>query len=178
VRLPGQIIWATRVEAVRTSTRSGGKGGSGGTATESVSYYANVALGLCEGPVARIGRIWADGKEIDAGAFTFRLHTGAEDQAPDPLIVAKEGSENAPAYRGLAYVVFERMPLGDFGNRVPQLHFEVIRPAGRLESAIRSVCMIRALPNSPTTRCRSSACSGSARARRRTGTPVPATPIS
>lgn len=142
VRLPGQIIWATRVEAVRTSTRSGGKGGSGGTATESVSYYANVALGLCEGPVARIGRIWADGKEIDAGAFTFRLHTGAEDQAPDPLIVAKEGAENAPAYRGLAYVVFERMPLGDFGNRVPQLHFEVIRPAGRLESAIRSVCMI------------------------------------
>ena len=28
-------------------------------------YYANFAVALCEGPVARIGRIWADGRELD-----------------------------------------------------------------------------------------------------------------
>ncbi len=142
VRLPGQIIWASRVEAVRSATRSGGKGGGGGPATENVSYFANLALGLCEGPVARIGRIWADGQELDAGAFTLRLHNGAEDQEPDPLIVAKEGAENAPAYRGLSYLVFERMPLAAFGNRVPQLHVEVMRPVGKLERQIRAMTMI------------------------------------
>src|SRR5690606_16238050 len=56
--------------------------------------------------------------------------------------VAKEGAENAPAYRGLAYVVFERMPLEAFGNRVPQLAFEVIRQVGRLESDVRAVTLI------------------------------------
>ena len=35
----------------------------------------------------------------------------------------------APAYRGVAYVVFEDLALGDYGNRVPQFTFEVIRPA-------------------------------------------------
>ncbi len=41
--------------------------------------------------------------------------------------MAREGADNAPAYRGLAYVVFERLPLADFGNRMPQLSFEVFR---------------------------------------------------
>ena len=143
VRVSGQIIWTTHVEAVRVRERSGGgKGGSGTPASESVSYFANVALGLCEGPIARIGRVWADGKPLDAGAFNMRVHRGGEDQEPDPLIVAKEGAENAPAYRGLAYVVFERMPLEKFGNRVPQLAFEVIRPVGAFEQSIRAVTLI------------------------------------
>lgn len=121
----------------------GGKGGSGGTGTsESVSYFANVALGLCEGPIARIGRVWADGKPLDVGAFNMRIHRGTEDQEPDPLIVAKEGAENAPAYRGLGYAVLERMPLEKFGNRVPQLAFEVIRPVGAFEQSIRAVTLI------------------------------------
>ena len=33
----------------------------------------------------------------------------------------------APAYRGIAYLVFEDLPLDAFGNRIPQLSFEVIR---------------------------------------------------
>ena len=55
----------------------------------------------------------------------------APTQEPDPLIVAKEGAENAPAYRGLAYVVFEHLPLADFGNRIPQFAFEVDPPGQR-----------------------------------------------
>ena len=61
---------------------------------------------------------------------TLRSYKGDESQTPDPLIVAHDG--DAPAYRGLAYVVFERIPLADFGNRIPQLSFEVMRPLGRL----------------------------------------------
>src|SRR5262249_43186735 len=64
------------------------------------------------------------------------------EQTPDPLIVAKEGSGNAPAYRGTAYVVFERLPLGNFGNRIPQVSFEVTRPVGKLETMVRAITLI------------------------------------
>ena len=67
---------------------------------------------------------------------------GSESQAADPLIVAKEGAANAPAYRGLAYVVFERLPLAEFGNRVPQFSFEVVRPVDGLNRMVRAVCLI------------------------------------
>ena len=80
--------------------------------------------------IGRVGRIWADGKPLDISQLTIRVHRGAEDQAADDLILAKEGAGNSPAYRGLAYVVFERLPLADFGNRIPQLSFEIIRPVG------------------------------------------------
>ena len=73
-------------------------------------------------------RIWADGKQLDLTGITSAFYPGAEEQTPDPLIVAKEGAGNAPAYRGLAYIVFERLPLADFGNRIPQLSFEIMRP--------------------------------------------------
>ncbi|HZQ11467.1 MAG TPA: glycoside hydrolase/phage tail family protein [Pseudolabrys sp.] len=147
-RLSGQVIWATKLqEVVNTSsqtTRTGGKGMGGGssltTKTTTYSYFANFAVGLSEGPVAAVKRIWADGKELDLSHVTMRVYSGDETQTPDPLIVAKEG--DAPAYRGLAYVVFERLPLAKFGNRIPQLSFEVVRPVGRLEQMVRAVTLI------------------------------------
>ncbi len=63
----------------------------------------------------------------------MRVYRGTRSQPGDPLIAAKRGADKAPAYRGLAYVVFERLPLDDFGNRIPLLQFEVIRPVGQLE---------------------------------------------
>ncbi len=56
--------------------------------------------------------------------------------------MAKEGADNAPTYRGLAYIVFERLPLANFGNRLPQLSFEVISSSGGAESHIRAVNII------------------------------------
>src|SRR5215207_3118575 len=56
-RLGGQLIWATRLEeAANTKTeRSGAQGGKGiggpKTSTTMYSYYANLAIGLCEGPI-------------------------------------------------------------------------------------------------------------------------------
>ena len=147
-RLNGQIIWATnhseRVTRREQRTGAAKGGGSGGRVKlqTTYSYYANFAVGLCEGEIASIGRIWANGTEIDLQDITYRLYRGTEDQPPDSLIEAKQGAGNAPAYRGLAYVVFEDLPLADFGNRIPQLSFEVIRPVGDLEKQIRSVVMI------------------------------------
>ena len=149
-RIAGEVIWATQLEeqvSTRSETTGGGKGSAGGgapvtTTTTTYSYFANIAVGLSEGPIGHVTRVWADGKPLDLSGVTFRVYTGTEEQAPDALIVAKEGSGNAPAYRGLAYVVFERLALGNFGNRIPQLSFEVVRPVGRLERMARAVTLI------------------------------------
>jgi len=139
VRVGGALIWATRFEERSTTTRQGAKGGPKQTA---YSYYANVAFALCEGEVAGVRRIWADGRELDLREVNLRIYRGDEDQQPDPLIKAKQGTENAPAYRGIAYVVFERFPLDDFGRRIPQFQFEVLRPSGELRTRIKSVALI------------------------------------
>src|ERR1043166_9701224 len=146
-RIAGQVIWATKLEEVvstRTEPTGGGKGGSSGptTTTTTYSYFANFAVGLCAGPIGRVMRVWADGSPLDLSGLTMRSYTGAEDQTPDPLIVARDGAGNVPAYRGLAYVVFERLPLENFGNRIPQLSFEVMRPVGALERMVRAVTLI------------------------------------
>ncbi len=143
MRIAGQVIWAARFKESETVGRSGGKLGPRVETVER-SYSASFAVGLCEGVIGGVGRVWADGKPLDVEGVVMRVHRGAEGQAPDPAIEAIEGE--APAYRGLAYVVFEDLPLGPFGNRVPQLSFEVMRgpDADRraLRNAARGVCLI------------------------------------
>src|SRR5690606_17365517 len=104
--------------------------------------FANVAFALCEGEIAGVRRIWADGRELDLDEITVRVYPGTDTQPVDPLIAAKQGIGNTPAYRGIAYVVFERFPLASYGNRVPQFQFEVMRPVGRLNGEIRSVALL------------------------------------
>jgi hypothetical protein len=146
-RFGGQVIWATDFEEEAVTGDAGGSGKGGGsqpTASTSTQYryYANFAVAICEGPITRLGRIWADGKELSLADITYRLHRGSEDQPADSLIVAKEGATQAPAYRGMAYVVFERMPLARFGNRLPQLSFEIMRAVDPFEQQIRAVTLI------------------------------------
>lgn len=144
-RISGQVIWATRLEEVitkRSQSAGGGKGSGPRVTSTTYSYFANFAIGLCEGSIAGIGRMWVDGKQLDLSKYTYRVYCGDEEQLPDPLIEAKEAEGEAPAYRGLAYIVFERLPLESFGNRLPQISVEVIRPVGRLENMIRAIGII------------------------------------
>jgi hypothetical protein len=138
-RLGGLLIWATRFEEEARTERQGAKGGPRRT---TYSYYANVALALCDGPVAGVRRVWADGRELDLDQVEMRVWRGGEAQPADPLIEARQGSGNTPAYRGTAYVVFERFPIGDYGNRIPQFQFEVMRPVGKLNRRIRGVALL------------------------------------
>ncbi|MDX1901894.1 MAG: phage tail protein [Gammaproteobacteria bacterium] len=130
--------------------KGGGGGGGGGSArttttitqtTTTYSYYGNFAIGLCAGPILGIRRIWADGKPIyntSANASTqtvmassthgfIRVYNGDEGQLPDPLLEAHQGAGNVPAFRGLAYIVFENFALADFGNHVPNITVEVVQ---------------------------------------------------
>jgi hypothetical protein len=143
VRVAGQVIWASRFKEGEGT--AGGKGSGGDAAAYACSI--SFAVGLCEGPITRIGRIWADGNLIDVSRYTMRVHRGDETQTPDPQIAEIEGEANTPAYRGLAYVVFEDMPLAQFGNRIPQLQFEVVRAiatgnTNALENRLTAVALI------------------------------------
>lgn len=144
VRVGGTLIWATRFEESVTRERQGGKSSSSSSSTtvETFQYFANIAMGLCEGEAAMVRRVWADGQELDLTGIEMRFYPGSETQLPDPLIEARQGAGNAPAYRGLSYVVFERLPLESFGNRIPLFQFEVLRPIGKLEGQIRAVTVI------------------------------------
>ncbi|WP_296817791.1 glycoside hydrolase/phage tail family protein [Brevundimonas sp.] len=140
VRVVGQVVWAARFLEHRREQSAG----KGGPRSVDHGYSLSFAVGLCEGPIDGIGRVWADGEPVDLSGVAMRVHRGREDQAPDTLIEAVEGE--APAYRGLAYVVFEDLPLDAFGDRAPQLAFEVFRrPRGgepRLEDKMEGVCLI------------------------------------
>ncbi|EAQ01239.1 hypothetical protein OB2597_04525 [Pseudooceanicola batsensis HTCC2597] len=147
MRVPGQVIWATRFEEIVTET-GGGKGAPPQPKVRRYSYRVSLAIALCEGEIAGVRRIWADGAEIAGTSLAMRVYTGAADQLPDPKMEAVEGAGAVPAYRGTAYVMIEDLDLGTWGNRVPQFSFEVIRPAPEEigpddpARAIRGVAMI------------------------------------
>lgn len=143
-RLSGNVIWATDIVEHKHEEEVGGKGGGGETQI-TYTYTCSFAVSLCEGernglpPVAGILRIWADGRLIyDAGedsgspltdfeTSSYAFYNGSEDQLPDPTMEAAMGVGNVPGYRGQSYVVFADLQLKKFGNRIPNLTFEVIR---------------------------------------------------
>ncbi|TYB86018.1 glycoside hydrolase TIM-barrel-like domain-containing protein [Oceaniovalibus sp. ACAM 378] len=149
MRIGGNVIWATDFrEETKTTTQGGGKGGGGGKVkTTEYLYYASFAVALCEGEITGIGRVWADGKAMDMTGVTWRWYPGDEAQTADPFIAAKMGAASTPAYRGTAYVVFEELDLSAFGNRLPQISFEVFRPladADAAEGLVKAVTLIPA----------------------------------
>jgi len=150
-RVAGQLIWAANFkETVTQATEaSGGKGGRPAVETTVTEYLYSIsfAVGLCEGAIDRIGRVWADGKLLDLSKHNVRVYRGTTTQTPDALIESVEGASNAPGFRGLAYVVFEDLLLKDFGNRIPQLSFEVEKSLREtdpdaLENRLTAVTMI------------------------------------
>lgn len=147
VRIAGQVIWAARFKerALTQEIETGGKGGGPSATSTTYAYSLSFAVGLCEGEIARIGRVWANGEAFDLSQCVWRLHRGSQTQEPDPLMETIEGAD-APAYRGLAYIVFEDLPLEQFGNRIPQLSFEIMRAAPeagvRFEERVKGVCLI------------------------------------
>lgn len=133
VRIGGNIIWSGGIRERKRTETQGGKGG--GVRTVSYDYFASFAVGFCEGPARDVLRIWADGKliydrtgtggTVSKPGLRFRFYPGDEDQLPDPAIEAAVGAGNAPAHRGLCYIVFEDLPLADYGNRIPNITAEI-----------------------------------------------------
>ena len=142
-RVAGQVIWASKFQEINTKRTVGGKGGQ---RVVERSYTISFAIGLCEGPIDGLGRVWIDGDALDLSTVAHRIYLGGDSQMPDPLIEAIEGLATAPAFRGLAYIVFEDFAVSAYGDRIPQLAFEVMASPRSAPSALqelaRGVCLI------------------------------------
>lgn len=142
MQLAGHVIEPQNFELTETviETEEGGKGGPTVT-TVNYTYSATFAAALCEGPIIGVRRIWLDSELVyDLGdtatpesiavsneaAVGFRIYTGSTTQTPDGILEGINGAGNTPAYRGTAYIVFDRLQLENYGNRVPNIRVEVV----------------------------------------------------
>jgi hypothetical protein len=140
VRLSGNCFWASDLTEKKSSS---GKGNQ----NSGYTYRASWAVGLCEGPVSDVLRLWADGKLVydkvtpalvshaqQKAGFVIRVYLGTEDQQPDWVISdwvlnnVTSAPHATPAYRGLCYVVFDHCALANFSNRIPNITAEVVGP--------------------------------------------------
>lgn len=145
MRVAGTVIWSTDLKETSTTER----GGKGQPSLTRYGYAASFAVALSSRPIRGVGRIWAEGTLLRGAAGDFkvpvgalRVHDGAPGQAVDPLIAAAVGIDQAPAFRDMAYIVLEDLPLGDFGNRIPSLTVEVIADDGAVTvSTVAAVLM-------------------------------------
>lgn len=134
IGLSGNVFWLenNQIKEVVKKKKSGGKGGGSSSTVKTYTYYATFAVGLCEGPIAGVRRIWVGPDLVyDAGSddletiissnqasAKFTIYNGTDTQQPDPRMQAEMGVANCPAYRGLAYIVVKDLLLTNYGNSV------------------------------------------------------------
>jgi len=144
IGLSGNVFWLenNKIKEVVKKKKSGGKGGGSSTTVKTYTYFATFAVGLCEGPIAGVRRIWIGPDLVyDAGSddletiiasnqasSKFKIYLGTDTQQPDSRIQAEMGVANCPAYRGLAYIVVKDLALANYGNSIAgaQVKVEVV----------------------------------------------------
>jgi hypothetical protein len=162
-RIAGNIIWAMPIKEILSTELiniGGGGGGfikgllSGSYSSSSTiekktyNYYINIAIGICEGVVDSLIRIWADNILLDLNKLKYRFYDGSDDQLPDNLIsstINKEDPSACPAFRGLCYIVIEDFHINPYGNRIPNFTFEVkrsLKTNNSVENKIKAVNII------------------------------------
>ena len=124
-RLSGNIIYYDDFtpHEHRSTTRTGKGGGSKHTEI-TYTYTVACAIGLCEGPIAGIGKVWRD-KEIytyPSEKIELTAYNGDYGQTPWPYVLSKH-PEKALPYSGLAYMAGV-VDLGERGS-LPQFNFEI-----------------------------------------------------
>lgn len=145
VRAPVNVVWAKPLREVRVETtqESGGKGGGSVSVTSvSYDYFATFAGIFGKTPKdtpeqCRILRMWADkklvweapgGERVMSGTLTiggnFEFLDGQETQSPSAIMTETLGIGNTPGYRDRLMVVFEDLPVNQYGNRIPTIEVE------------------------------------------------------
>lgn len=125
VRTAGNVIYYDDFTAhEHRETHKAGKGGRSKQVSITYTYTVAVILGLCEGPVSGIGKVWI-GKNVHnypADDIQLTLFDGKENQQPWAYTQGKH-PEKALPYPGLAYMAGV-IDLGDSGS-MPSYNFEV-----------------------------------------------------
>lgn len=125
VRTAGNVIYYDDFTAhEHRETHKAGKGGRSKQVSITYTYTVAVILGLCEGPIFGIGKVWI-GKNVHnypADDIQLTLFDGKENQQPWAYTQGKHPDKALP-YPGLAYMAGV-IDLGDSGS-MPSYNFEV-----------------------------------------------------
>lgn len=132
-------IWAEPLREVKRRRKT--KGGK----YNEYTYYGTWAVAVADHQIDAVTRIWFDRNLVydttGAGPISpfsslgnitdyMRIYLGTADQDVDPrmsaTIDAEFGAGSTPAYRGVAYIVFQDLPLEKLGNRLPQVTVEAV----------------------------------------------------
>ena len=130
----GQVVWSGRPREIRTRKRQG----KGGPKVESSTILRSYAIGICEGPIVGVSRIWRNNElvyDVRPGSAILAesarwiqgktILTGTWTQGVHPTIEAEAGPANAPAMRGTALLVVTDEDLTDLRGAIPSYQFEV-----------------------------------------------------
>lgn len=120
-----------------------GKGESDNQTTLVEHVFRTYAIGICEGPITKVTRVWRNNKLVydDRGnAWGFlnnyiflqraKFYKGDWNQMPAPELEVFWGAGEVPAYRGTAYMTVFLEDLTDMGGSIPQYQFEVEKAEG------------------------------------------------
>lgn len=125
VRTAGNVIYYDDFTAhEHREMHKAGKGGKSKQVSITYTYTVAVILGLCEGPISGIGKVWI-GKNVHnypADDIQLTLFDGKENQQPWAYTQGKHPDKALP-YPGLAYMAGV-IDLGDSGS-MPSYNFEV-----------------------------------------------------
>ncbi len=136
--LGGQVIWAPDLTEHKHKT-----GGKGGPQVTTYTYTGSFDVLICESNggavVAGVQRSWFDGTlmydttgatTVDNSLIPVTFYYGDAGQLPDPTEEAVLGVGNVSAHRGKCRAVFADWDLGQFGNRIPTIKFQIFTAAG------------------------------------------------
>ena len=107
-----------------TETQKTGKGGGSKVETTSYTYKVTTLLGLCEGPIKNIGKVWKNDNIVTLADLNLTLFKGERGQQPWAYTQGlTDKQDHVLPYNGLAYVAGV-VDLGDSAS-LPQLGFEI-----------------------------------------------------
>lgn len=162
----GNVFWSStprQVNDVNISRLGGTLSASTDTRT-----VVDFAIGLCEGQIADVGRIWANEELIYDNTFDettdlyasarfngaasnidptspfntefgeFFIFDGREDQVTPPEMAIDGDASGQPGYRGLAYLLFKNFDVTTLNGAIPTIRVEVVRTLSATSPVLES----------------------------------------
>jgi hypothetical protein len=121
-KVAGNLLWYGNFQALPEYSKNGGKGGGRQTLT-GYNYTTAFVLGLCEGPIEAVGKVWKDQGVYYPAYLAIGVASGSSTQGPSGVVSAY-GPSQALAYRGLAYAESYIYFLGSTAT-IGNLQFEI-----------------------------------------------------
>ena len=120
----------------------GGNSGKGGSNTGSYQYQTAVALGICEGQIQGVGRVFVDKSITDIASLGLSLFKGSYGQSAWGYLTSKHPNQ-AIGYSGVAYLAANSYQLGT-NPQLPNHNFEIY---GIFSNSLQSIGVLDADPS-------------------------------